>query len=93
MITASRAHAVITRMASIDKAKRDGKVLDLAFIFKMISAEGPFVELPPLKYGQAIESEALSVFFKAFKDAHKKAKAQECGIFICQGRPISQSHL
>ena len=62
--------------------------LDLASIFKKISREGPFAELPPLKYGQAMESEALSVFFKTFKDTHKKAKAQEHGIFICQDRPF-----
>ena len=88
MIKASKAHAATTRMTSIDKANIDGKVLDLASIFKKISEEGPFVGLPPSKYGRAMESEALSVFLKTFKDAHKKAKASECEIFTCYDRPF-----
>ena len=40
MISASKAHAVKTRMASIEKAKIENKVLDLTAIFKKISGEG-----------------------------------------------------
>ena len=88
MITASKAHAVKTRLASIDKAKSGGKFLDLSSIFKKINGEGPSIDLPSLKYGQAMESEALSAFFRSFKDTHKKAKASDCGIFICKDRPF-----
>ena len=76
MITASKAHGGKIRLASIDKAKSESKVLDLSSIFKKISGEGPSIDLPSLKYGQAMESEALSAFFRTFKDTHEKTKAK-----------------
>ena len=86
VITASKAHAVKTTLASIYKVKSEGKVLDLSSIFKKRSGEGPSIDQPSLEYGQAMESEALSIFLTTFKNTPKKAKASDCGIFICKDR-------
>ena len=74
-------------MESVAKAKCEGKVLDLTSIFRKI-IEGPPGNLLSLKYGQAMESEAIYTLIETFKDEHRKARVPDCGIFICKDRPF-----
>ena len=88
MISASKAHAVKTRSESLEKANAENKVLDLVSIFQKISGKGPALDLPALKYGKAMESEAIAVFLNTVKKTHRKILASDCGIFICKDRPF-----
>ena len=87
-ISASKAHVIKTRIASIEKAKAENKILDMGNIFKTISGRGPILDLPALKYGRVMEAEAVSEFLGTFKETHQKVSAFDCGIFICKDRPF-----
>ena len=87
-ITASKAHAVKTKMASIERAKAQNNFLDMNAIFESISGRGPMLDLPALRYGKAMESETVAVFLGTFKRAHQGVLASDCGIFICRDRPF-----
>ena len=87
-ITASKAHAVKTKMASIERAKAQSNFLDMTAIFESISGRGPMLDLPALRYGKAMESEAVDVFLGTIKRAHQGVLASDCGIFICRDRPF-----
>ncbi len=89
MISASKAHAVKTRMASIEKAKIENKVLDLTAIFKKISGEGPLLDLPSLRYGQAMESEAIAAFLKHLKTNTRRHHLHNVGFLSAKtGRSL-----
>ena len=46
------------------------------------------LDLPALRYGKAMESEAVDVFVGTIKRAHQGVLASDCGIFICRDRPF-----
>ena len=87
-ITASTAHAVKTKMASIERAKAQSNFLDMTAIFENISGRGPMLDLPALRYGKAMESEAVAGFLGTIKRAHQGVLASDFGIFICRDRPF-----
>ena len=90
VITASIAHEVKTRMQTNSKYEKEGAGdIDMNRIFDLVAGNGRInSELPALKYGRAMESEAVTTFLAEFKKHHKKVNARECGIFICGGMPF-----
>ena len=48
----------------------------------LVEKVNPF--LPPLRYGQAMESTAVQMFSNLYKERHQNAKDEECGIFLCK---------
>ncbi len=88
MITASKGHAVKTRMESINKAKAEGKSIDLKAIFANVSGNSKGVETPALKYGRAMEPEAIATFLSAFEVNHTDVSSTQCGIFLCKDKPF-----
>ena len=44
--------------------------------------------LPALRYGQAMENEAVEAYLKLYRENHSNVKSEECGIFVCKDIPF-----
>jgi len=81
VITASKAHEVLTKMDKIIKGgsnyinmwSLNQKISGLAFVNPNI---------PALKYGRTMEEEAVNSFNHFMRKSHKDFKAVECGLFL-----------
>ncbi len=90
VISASKAHSVKTKMQTQSKScNSDEAAVDFEAIFKSISGS-KYVnpELPALKYGRAMEAEAVNAFITEYKKTHKGVTVNECGIFLCKDVPF-----
>ena len=78
-ITASKAHNVMTRYASLRRS--DNYSDEFRAIFTKVS-ERSIVnpELPALKYGRSVEEEAVRSFTDDFSKAHRNVKVLMCGL-------------
>ncbi len=88
MISASKAHDVKTRMASYHKDET-GKGVDMQSIIDTIAGRKKVNPLlPSLRYGQAMENDAVQAFVDIYEKSHTNVKVEECGIFLCQDMPF-----
>ena len=82
IITASKAHAVKTRMES--HMKSAGKT-DFTKLIEKIAGEITINgNIPALQYGREMEAEAVSCFTEVYKIHHKAVVIKECGLSICK---------
>ena len=87
MITASKAHDVKTRMESF--CKSGAEKINFSSLFSQVSGQSKVnPELPALRYGRAMEAEAVSSFETMLKETHKNVSAAECGIYLCEDMPF-----
>ena len=86
IITASKGHDVKTRMETLRKASEE---VDLISIFNKVKGVS-YVnsDLPPLKYGRSMESDAANCFEEIFKKSHRNVVTKECGLFLCEEIPF-----
>eukprot|EP00112_Aurelia_sp_Birch-Aquarium-sp1_P020530 Seg5310.4 transcript_id=Seg5310.4/GoldUCD/mRNA.D3Y31 product="hypothetical protein" protein_id=Seg5310.4/GoldUCD/D3Y31 len=69
--------------------QRKGADVDLTSVFEKVSGEKPInPELPALKYGCAMEEEAVQTFYIMYARQHSNAKIVKCGIFLCRDMPF-----
>eukprot|EP00112_Aurelia_sp_Birch-Aquarium-sp1_P024468 Seg7760.2 transcript_id=Seg7760.2/GoldUCD/mRNA.D3Y31 product="hypothetical protein" protein_id=Seg7760.2/GoldUCD/D3Y31 len=81
VITASKAHDVKTRM---ETAQRKGmEKTDFQAVCEKVSGCSKLnPNIPALKFGRAMEGEAISIFIEHYAKTHKDAKVTECGLFL-----------
>jgi hypothetical protein len=84
VITASKAHEVLTKM---EKVKKSGAV-NMWTLNQNISGF-TFVnpDLPALKYGRTMEENAVNCFIDIAKKDHRNLKVDSCGLFLYHDRP------
>ena len=81
VITASKAHSVLTKMNKI--LKPPGGCVDVWPLCQNISALSfTNSDLPALTYGRTMEMEAANEFFELMKKKHKNLVISECGLFL-----------
>ena len=81
VITASKAHSVLTKMNKI--LKPTGGCVDVWSLCQNISGLSfTKPDFPALKYGQPIEMEAANKLFELMKKKHKNIVISECGLFL-----------
>ena len=81
VITASRAHDVLAKMRKIKKDP--SKCIDTWSLNQTISGmilTNP--DLPALKYGHTMETEASNTFYELMKSKHSKLTVTECGLYL-----------
>ncbi len=90
MITASMSHDVKTRIETQRRQAQKGAAgVDMKSIFQTVSASKKVnPKLPALKYGRAMETEAVHTFISDYKHHHKDVTVKECGIYICKDAPF-----
>ena len=82
VITASKAHAVKTRMETLMKSAEQ---TDFHSVLKKVAVmEVVNDSVPALKYGREMEQEAVSVFVDYYKKFHKQVVIKESGLSICR---------
>jgi len=86
VITASKAHEVITKMKKI-KAGGGGYVNMWALNQKIAGLTFVNPNIPALKYGRDMEINAANSFDDLMKTKHKNYKSTECGLFIDKTMP------
>lgn len=87
VITASKAHDVLTKMDKVIKGgggyvnmwSLNQKVSGLAFV-------NP--DIPALKYGRTMEIEAVNMFCDVMKKRHKDFRSEKCGLFLHENLPF-----
>ena len=86
LITASKAHEVVTKMIKVEKG--DGGTVNMWSLNKKISGL-VFVQqnIPLLKYGRDMEIEAENSFIEFIKGKHKDIKLSYCGLFVDETLP------
>ena len=84
LITASKAHEVVTKMTKVEK----GGTINMRSLNQKISALG-FVKLniPGLKYGRDMEVGSENTFTEFIKGKHKGTKLSDCGLFVDETLP------
>ena len=76
MITASIAHEIKTRIETYNE--KGGLEVDMTTGFSKISGKTSFYkELPALKYGRAMEKEAVRPFMLHFEESHHNVRFKE----------------
>ena len=90
VITASKAHSVKTKVETMKRqAKQGATSVDLKPAFDLISGKKQLnPDIPALRYGRAMESEAVHAFVTKFKEEHRNVTVRECGIFLCKDAPF-----
>ena len=86
VITASKGHDVKTRMAAVRKASEEVNLTSILNKVKGMSHINP--DLPALKYGRSMESDAANSFEEIFKKSHRNVVTKECGLFLCEEIPF-----
>lgn len=87
VITASKAHDVKTRMFTV--LRKGVENTDLTSILGKIDGKAAQnCELPALKYGRSMETEAANTFTQLFSETHSNVKVTECGIFLHEEMPF-----
>ena len=85
VITASKAHSVKTKMASLRHKRKDVNLLDL---FQTIAGNKTVnSEIPALQYGRAMEAEAVETFCTLYSQTHRNVTVMECGLYLCESMP------
>ena len=85
-ITASKAHDVMSRMVTY---KRNFEEIDSISVMDKVSGKTHLnMDLPAIKYGRAMEAEAVAAFFSIYSKEHKNAKILDCGLFLCKDVPF-----
>ena len=87
VITASKAHDVKARHATLQRAKDTSDVNPLS-TFDKISGNDLNLSVPAVRYGQTMENEAVDSFVENFKVAHKDVSVTECGLFLLKDMPF-----
>ena len=83
VITASKAHSVKTKMASLRHKKKEVNLRDL---FQTVAGDKQLnAEIPALRYGRAME--AVEKFCTLYSQTHKDVNVMECGLFLCESMP------
>ena len=80
LITASKAHEVVTKMTKVEKG--GGGIISMWSLNQKISGlvlANP--NIPALKYGRYNEIEAAITFIEFIKGKHKDIKLSTCGLF------------
>ena len=86
VITASKAHAVMTRCNSLKKKSLSLNAAEP--IFQKVSGTANLnPDLPALRYGRAMEEEAVNCFKQLFSETHKNVKIFECGLYLSNDAP------
>ena len=63
--------------------------VDLTRIIKLVSGDTTLKQdVPALKHGNTMESEAVDAFTSIFKEKHKDVTVSNCGLFICTEIPF-----
>lgn len=80
IVTASKAHEVLTKMK---KFKKGNLNVNLWSLFQKVSGS-VFINpnIPALKYGREMEPVALAAFKEEIKKEHKNVEVRSCGLFI-----------
>ena len=82
VITASKAHSVMTKMASLRHKRKDVNLLDL---FRIVAGNKTLnAEIPALQYGRAMEAEAVETFCTLYSQTHRNVTVLECGLCLCE---------
>ena len=80
VITASKAHDVKTRMETAQREEMEST--DFKAVCEKVSESSKInPNIPALKYGRAIEGEAVSTFMELYAKTHKNATVFDCGPF------------
>lgn len=80
-ITASISHDVMTRVETlVTKNKRNKDSTPL--VCRVMGLTKPIQNIPALKYGRELESEARQMFRKEYCNAHINSSVIECGLFV-----------
>ena len=87
VISASKVHDVKSKMTKIKKGKESSCVNMFGLIQKVSGNQFTSPDIPALKYGRNMESEAANNFFEIFKKSHKNVSIHECGIFLDKTNP------
>lgn len=90
VITASKAHDVLSKMKRV--AKGGGGYIDMWALNQKVSGL-TFVDpnIPALKYGRTMESDAVNTFYSIFKSDHKDVVFSECGLYLDSEIPFRKS--
>ena len=86
LITASKAHEVVTKMTKVEKD--GGSKANMCSFNQKISAL-VFVKpnIPTLKYGRYMAIEVANTFIEFIKRKHKDIKLYNCGLFVDETLP------
>ena len=80
-VTASKAHAIRTRMKTI--SKNPGSHHDLSATIRNVCTKGQPINTPDIKYGLQMEPEARKAFTKKLKaDGHTNVQVKTCGLML-----------
>ena len=88
-ITASNIHEVYTKTTSIKRNENEpGKTLvDATSLVNKICYEQPEINVPAMKYGKQMESEARNAFISQLKmEGHKNVHVEQCGLYVYQSK-------
>ena len=88
VISGSKGHNVKTKMEKLKKGGGCGNV-NLWQVFQKISGL-VFVNpnIPALKYGRSMETNAANEFYEQLSESHKNLKVSECGLFLDKNHPF-----
>ena len=81
VITASKSHEVITKMTKVEKGG-GGNINMYALNQKISGLAFVSPDIPALKYGRAMEDEAVKTFVQLMKGKHTNFAVSECGLFL-----------
>ncbi len=86
VISGSKGHEVKTKMQKLQKNGRES--VNLWQVFQKISGL-TFINpnIPALKYGRAMEENAVNEFYNQLSKSHRNAKLLECGLFLDRDNP------
>ncbi|PIK42711.1 hypothetical protein BSL78_20435 [Apostichopus japonicus] len=80
-LTASKVHAVVTRVRTISKSRSQVDTTGLVNFISGISSPNP--DLPALKYGREMESQARNNYVSVMRThGHPSTTVTECGLFV-----------
>ena len=86
LITASKAHEVVIKMTKVEKGG-GGTVNMWCFNQKISGLIFVKLNIPALKYGRDMDTEAANTFIEFITGKHKDIKFSDCGLFVDKALP------
>ena len=86
VITASKCHEVLTKMKKLKRGATN--VNTFALNQKILGNCFISPDLPALKYGRAMEVNAVNSLYEVLKGQHKKLTFSDCGLFLDKESPF-----
>ena len=86
VITASKCHEVLTKVKKLKNGAAN--VSTFALNQKILGNYFTSPDLPALKYGRAMEVNAVNALFEVLKGQHKKLIFRDCGLFLDKESPF-----